>query len=250
MVCHRRLKLLTYNIHSGIGRDGRYDLDRIGDLLEEEAPDVIALQEVNRGMHRTNRDDQPRLLANRLKMNEYFSMTTRRDGGEFGLCVLSTFTLLHRQEYDITYNALREPRMCVRVDIDLGDRSMLHIFNCHLGLAKNERVFQREQMISAAILLAEDVHHPVVLMGDFNDKPVSVVHRQLRTHFNDTFKALGKRSPPTFRYGLLRLRLDHVYVSPDLLVLDAWVKKAGTAQVASDHRPVVSMIEVKLKTTA
>src|SRR5688572_8514239 len=35
----RQLKLLTYNVHSGIGTDKRYDLDRIEQVLREERPD-------------------------------------------------------------------------------------------------------------------------------------------------------------------------------------------------------------------
>ena len=39
----RRLKLMTYNIHSGVGVDGRYDLGRIRRVLNDEQPDIAAL---------------------------------------------------------------------------------------------------------------------------------------------------------------------------------------------------------------
>ena len=45
----RRLTLLTYNIHSGVGTDGRYDLGRIGRVLQAARPDVAALQELECG---------------------------------------------------------------------------------------------------------------------------------------------------------------------------------------------------------
>ena len=66
-------------------------------------------------------------------------------------------------------------------------------------------------MVSDAILLSKELHHPVVVMGDFNDRPISVVHRTLRKHFTDAFTAAGKRWGPTFRVGPIPFRLDHIY---------------------------------------
>ncbi len=43
------MRLLSYNIHKGIGgRDRRYRLERIVDVIESENPDFICLQEVDR----------------------------------------------------------------------------------------------------------------------------------------------------------------------------------------------------------
>ncbi|WP_153487628.1 endonuclease/exonuclease/phosphatase family protein [Segnochrobactrum spirostomi] len=54
------MKLATYNIQYGIGRDGIYDLARaVGTVAEA---DVIAFQEVERGFARTFHDDQPALI--------------------------------------------------------------------------------------------------------------------------------------------------------------------------------------------
>ena len=58
------MRLLTYNIHKGIGgRDRRYDLSRIIEVIEEENPDLICLQEVDHGVRRSRFHDQPQLLA-------------------------------------------------------------------------------------------------------------------------------------------------------------------------------------------
>ncbi len=54
------MKLATYNIQYGIGRDGSYDLARaVGTVADA---DVIAFQEVERGFARTFQDDQPALI--------------------------------------------------------------------------------------------------------------------------------------------------------------------------------------------
>ena len=58
------MKIVTYNIQYGLGRDGRVDLDRIAE--EIAGADVIALQEVERFWSRSGGVDQPRLIARRF----------------------------------------------------------------------------------------------------------------------------------------------------------------------------------------
>ncbi len=55
------VKLVTYNIQYGLGRDGRYDLARIAAAVRDA--DVIALQEVERHWQRSGMLDEPAALA-------------------------------------------------------------------------------------------------------------------------------------------------------------------------------------------
>jgi endonuclease/exonuclease/phosphatase family metal-dependent hydrolase len=109
--------------------------------------------------------------------------------------VLSAFPVVHHQQYDLSYGSHREPRYCLRVDLEMEPGAVLHVFNCHLGLTARERTFQRKQMLSDAILLGEELHHPVVVMG------IS-----------------------TICAGPVPIRLDHIYVSGGVRVLDCRVR--------------------------
>jgi endonuclease/exonuclease/phosphatase family metal-dependent hydrolase len=236
----KQLKILTYNIHSGVGRDGRCDLGRIQRILAEEQAAVAAIQEIER----TTGADQVNELAMGLPATASFCATRPAGGGAFGLAVLSPLRVLQCEKYDLSYGRAREPRYCLRTDLEVESGAVLHVFNCHLGLGAWERRFQRDRMLSDAILLSEQLHHPVVLMGDFNDSPLSVVHSGLRRHFRDAFRAAGRRWGPTFRAGVIPIRLDYIYVSPGIRVLDCVVRKDPLARVASDHLPVLATIEV------
>ena len=55
------MRIVTYNIQYGRGKDGRFDLDRIAE--EVVGADLIALQEVERFWSRSGGADQPRLIA-------------------------------------------------------------------------------------------------------------------------------------------------------------------------------------------
>jgi endonuclease/exonuclease/phosphatase family metal-dependent hydrolase len=239
-----RLTCVTYNIHSGVGVDRRYDLQRIRRVLDEARADVICLQEVNCGSWRPGHDDQVRALAQGLEATPSFCAVRREAQGAFGMAVISRFPVVQRQEYDLSYGRSREPRYCQRVDLAVAPERVLHVFNCHLGLAVRERRFQRDRMLSDAVLLGEDLRHPVILMGDFNDSPISVVHRRLRAHFTDAFTAAGRRWGPTFKAGPVPLRLDRIYCSRNIRVLDCRVRNDGLGRVASDHLPVVAALDV------
>ena len=236
----RRLKLLTYNIHSGIGRDGRYDLSRVRRILDEEQPAVAALQEIER----TAEADQVNELASGLPATASFCATRPAGEGAFGLATLSALRVLQCEKYDLSYGSACEPRFCLRTDLEVEPGAVLHVFNCHLGLTVRERRFQRDRMLSDAILLSESLHHPVVLMGDFNDRPLTVIHSSLRRHFRDAYRASGRRWGPTFHVGVIPIRLDYIYLSPEIRVLDCVVRKDAAARAASDHLPVIATVEV------
>ena len=235
----RRLKLLTYNIHSGVGTDGRYDPGRIRRILEEEQPLITALQEVESGAD----GDQADALAAGLPAIASFCATRASGKGSFGIATLSPLRVVQCEKYDLSYRG-SEPRYCLRTDLEVEPGAMLHVFNCHLGLALRERRFQRDRMLSDAILLSRELHHPVVLMGDFNDSPVSVIHSRLRRHFRDAYRASGRRWGPTFRAGIIPIRLDYIYVSRGIRVGDCLVRKDALARAASDHLPVAATVEV------
>ncbi|MBC7738256.1 MAG: endonuclease/exonuclease/phosphatase family protein [Candidatus Saccharibacteria bacterium] len=58
------LRLASYNIQYGKGKDGRYDLQRIVADLGDR--DIIALQEVEVNFHRSGMVDQPAVIAGML----------------------------------------------------------------------------------------------------------------------------------------------------------------------------------------
>ena len=58
------MKLVSYNIQYGLGKDGAYDLARIADEVREG--DIIALQEVERFWQRSGVIDEPQAIADHL----------------------------------------------------------------------------------------------------------------------------------------------------------------------------------------
>src|SRR5689334_20821686 len=77
-------RVMTYNIQHGAGMDHKVDLLRTGDAIKHEQPDVVALQEVDKGVERTDKRDLTAELAAMTGMSGYFSNNFYFQGGEYG----------------------------------------------------------------------------------------------------------------------------------------------------------------------
>src|SRR5437763_4095359 len=105
------MRLLSYNIHKGIGGiDRRYKLDRVWRVIEDEQPDLVCLQEVTADAWRTKYHDQPDLLANRFQPRDLcFQMNVRYNRGGYGNLVLSRWAFRWQRHVSLRMQT-RKPR--------------------------------------------------------------------------------------------------------------------------------------------
>src|SRR5688572_20790687 len=82
------LRVLTYNIHHGVGKDSDLDLSRIASVISAANPDVVSLQEVDNGVPRSSSVNQVARLAELTGMQSYFGKARNLDGGSYGNGVL------------------------------------------------------------------------------------------------------------------------------------------------------------------
>src|ERR1700687_6094305 len=68
-----KVRVMTYNIHVGVGMDKKMDLQRIADVINQEHPDLVALQEVDRGVKRTHGVDEIAELGRMTRMEYAFA---------------------------------------------------------------------------------------------------------------------------------------------------------------------------------
>lgn len=231
------LTLVSYNIHSGIGTDGRFDLNRVGEVLREINADIIALQEVGDFRHMTSREDQPEHLAEMLGLHMAFGPNVVRNGRRYGNAILTRRPILKSKNYDLSVRR-REPRGALRCDLDLGGGRQLHVFCLHLGLRIRERRAQEALLLSSDILRDAVRKDPVVVCGDFNYWGNGPVPALVRKAIHDAALELGNAAP-TYPSRLPLLRLDRIYVDVSVQPLDIQPYRTKLARSASDHLPLV-----------
>jgi len=230
------MRLLSWNIHKGIGgRDRRYSLARIIDCIEAENPDIVCLQEVDRHVRRSRRDDQPRLLARSFRAHAVFQPTVHVGDGAYGNLVLSRWPFTSRHRITLRL-AGRKPRGAQLLVVD-SPEGPLHLVHTHLGLAEAERRWQVDRLLGHMLFRAAD-GHPTVIVGDFNDWRDALGGGTLADRGFAQVTSPASRFR-TFPAWLALGSLDKAFVRGGVDVRHARVVRTSLAKVASDHLPLV-----------
>ena len=239
-----KLRILTWNIHKCIGGlDRRYDPKRIADTIAHYAPDLALLQEVDRGVPRSNGDHQVDLLGELCGYGHrtWFPNVRVRGGGEYGNAILSRYPLDDARNIDLTVAPKKRRSVLhavARVRHDDHERSV-HVFNMHLGLAQYERRIQLGTFLDSHPF--HGLHHdtPVIVGGDLNDVWGNLGSLLAPSGFR------GRERPPrTFpAWGPLRA-LDSIYVRGRLELQHLMRGEIDLARRASDHRPLIADVEM------
>ena len=160
------MRLLSYNIHKGIGgRDRRYRIERVVDVIEAENPDLICLQEVDRNVRRTRNDDQPGKLAEALNaVASLYQLNVHwKKGGGYGNLVLSRWPFRKTHQLSLRMKR-RKPRGAQLAEVETPE-GPLHLVHWHLGLAERERHWQVGHLLEHP-LFRESAGLPTLIAGD------------------------------------------------------------------------------------
>ena len=241
------LRVMTYNVHACVGMDGKLDAERIARVIARARPDVVALQELDAGRARSFGMDQAHLIARYLAMEFHFHPALHIEGERYGDAILT-----HLPQRLISAAALPgladkpnlEPRGALWIALDLHGRTV-QIINTHLGLYPRERVVQVDALLGGDWLANERCQAPVILCGDFNALPSSPTCRRLGAQLRDAqTEAKGHRPGATFSSRMPSMRIDHIFISPELKVSTIEIAHSELARVASDHLPLLAEIRI------
>jgi endonuclease/exonuclease/phosphatase family metal-dependent hydrolase len=231
------MRLLTYNIHKAIGgRDRRYSLERIIEVIEGENPDIICLQEVDRHVRRSRHHDQPRLLSEVFHAaGAMYQLNVHIKGGGYGNLLLSRWPLKAHHQISLRLRT-KKPRGAQIAVID-SPEGPLQVVNWHLGLAERERHWQVEHLLTHH-LFREASDLPTVIAGDTNDWRETLARGPFARH--GFVQVTHPRSRfRTFPAYMPVGSLDKAFIRGTLEVRRAHVVRTPTARCASDHLPLV-----------
>jgi endonuclease/exonuclease/phosphatase family metal-dependent hydrolase len=239
----RRLRIVTYNVHSCFGTDRKLDPARVADVIAECEADIVALQEVDVARARSGGIDQAQTIANHLRMVSHFHPALHLEEERYGDALLTALpTRLVKAE---GLPSRGEPRGALWVEVPVGD-ILLQIFVTHLGLLGAERMRQTEALIGPGWLGADMPDNArVILAGDLNAVSRSASYRMLQRRLRDVQVVAGGRPAGTFPSRLPLLRIDHIFVDEEIGVRRSFVHDSPLARRASDHLPLCADIEIE-----
>jgi endonuclease/exonuclease/phosphatase family metal-dependent hydrolase len=231
-----RVRVMTYNIHHAVGMDQKLKLERIAEVIKDAKPDFVALQEVDKGVSRSEKQDQAAELGRMTGMHAIFGKAVDWDGGDYGGAVLSRYPIVSSKVYKLPVTGGREPRVAVAVRVKPPGLPEMQFVGVHL-----EHQHEGDRLAQAKQLKAELDQIPsrnIILAGDFNAQPdTAAVEVFTKAGWENV--SGGEKSFPA-PYPLRKI--DWVMVPQE----SAWkmVKSDVVAErMASDHRPVVVELE-------
>ncbi len=230
------LRVLSYNIHHAEGLDRKLDLERIARVISDSEADLVALQEVDRLVKRSEGVDQPARLGELTRMGPIFEKNIDLQGGEYGNAILSRLPVESYRHHLLPRHGNNEQRGLLLARIHTAAGPLIFMAT-HL----DHQADDAERMESvAAIRRLTDAHPglPVILAGDMNASPDSRVLAEFRSFLFDTCPSdlPDALSYPADQPGE---RIDYILYSADPRLRPIGYRILDEP-VASDHRPVLA----------
>lgn len=218
------IKIVSYNIHSGVDKDMFPTLFDIIDFLKNCDADIICLQEVNES---AKVGFQVSSLKEELGMNSHFGANVVNLNSNYGLVTYSKYRII-RQNH-VYLSSSKEQRGMLHTVIDVKGKN-LNIINVHLGTDKEEQEEQLKELQAFVDKLGDE---PYIIAGDFNAANISLDSNSI-----DVAKKLDKSNILTFSLGIERI--DYIFVSQDIVPINYRV----IIKKLSDHYPILAKLKI------
>jgi endonuclease/exonuclease/phosphatase family metal-dependent hydrolase len=236
------VRVMTYNLHSGFNAKGALDIEAIAQVIEKEDPDIVALQEVSRGWVISARLDMLTWLSQRLGM-PYLSGPTADPF--WGNALLSKFPIVRSENRKLLPLDLPIRRGYLSAVLDLGAGESLQVIATHFHHSRDpmhpsEDESDVRQLQTSAVIESWNGATRTILLGDFNARPSAPEMSALKqAGLLDVMEQSEPHNARTWRSDNPTVRIDYMWVSPDLKAISAQV----LATTASDHLPVIGIVD-------
>lgn len=194
-----------------------FTLNKIIKYLKELDADIICLQEILY--------NQFAILKQSLKLDGVFAANINKPTLMYGIATLSKNEILDKKH--IFLKSKGEQRGLLHTNI-FSKICSVDVINTHLGLDKDERKEQLNQIVDYTNRLRK----AKVICGDFNEKNIFI------SIFNDSAIYTNNQSIATFEKS--NARIDYILVDKSLGIYKYKVDKINL----SDHYPIIT--EIKL----
>ncbi len=234
-----QIKVMSYNIHYGIGMDDQKDLQRIAKVIMDQRPDLVGLQEIGDSAMAAK-------LGELTGMQFVFGPSLGNMSG-YGDAILSKYPFEWVNNYSIP-SASSSRYQVMGIDVDLssvfGESTKIRFINTHFDWLKT--IGSEEARLAAVEVIekgffGDKQNLPTVLTGDLNAVPSSEPLKRLESK-GWIYCSLGNKlytirsTNPTRQIDYILFRPASGWEVVDVKVLDE--------PVASDHLPIVMTLKL------
>lgn len=238
----RVLKVMSYNIHHANppskAKEGLIDIDAVAAVILKQKPDLVGIQETDKGTKRSGNVDEAALLGQKTGMHAQFFKAIDYDGGDYGLTILSHYPIQSFSKVNLPQAMKGEARILSYITVNIPGKGKLTFANTHLDATHpdSNRIVQMKRIIAEL----GNKQGPVIIVGDFNSEASKEPIRILDQHFRRTCVNSCAFTIPEMRPNKT---IDYIAIkNADWPVLEHTVIPET---YASDHRPVVATFQLK-----
>ncbi len=229
------IRVMNYNLHNGFDQMGHLGLEALAQVIEAENPDVVGLQEVNRGWVINGSTDMLAWLSHRLDMPYVWGPTA---DPLWGNAVLSRLPLNNTNMQPLPTPDLLLKRGFIWANVNVGNGDYLDIINTHYHHKPDGSDIRVDQ--SQAIMDYWAERPSTLIMGDLNAEAptpeIQLFHQQGFLDVLDEDNVVpGYTNDARNPYR----RIDYIFITPDLTPGNATIPP----EPASDHLPVVTDVQ-------
>lgn len=230
------VRVMTYDLNNGFNTKGKLNIEEIAQVIENNNPDIVALQEVSRGWVINGRLDMLAWLSQRLHMPYVFGPTADQFAGN---AILSRYPILAYSREDLPSSGLLIPSSLILALIEVGENERFKVITTDLYDAHEDVTLRLLEAESIVAFLNGISSGRIVFLGSINAEPDSGEIRTLhQTQLMDAAANIDQELVYTFASDNPQQRIDYIWTSYDLQATDVQVPLS----TASDHMPVVAVI--------
>lgn len=233
------IRVMTYNIHACVppSKPDTVDIGAIAQTISKGNPDIVFLQEVDKGTNRNGyTHDQAKEIADLLNMNFYFYSARSYLRGFYGVAILSKYPINTIKKYNLTQESdATEQRVLGTALVDLPGIDSATIAVTHL---QHNSATNRMQQVRDIVNAVGGKTGKLILGGDFNElETATEFFSILDGAFTRT--CIGGSCPRTFSAQNPSSVIDYLAYSP-ATAFSVNSHSVINEFYASDHLPVVA----------
>ena len=232
------LRVITYNLHKGVGPRRRDILGEAVDALERRRPDVLLCQEVFHGASEALH--QCRFITEVLGHTFVFGPNSFYRRGCHGNATFARLPVDGHRNVDVTESRL-ERRGILHTTLSADGGRALEVFNVHFSLTGRQRRRQWRRLLS---VLPADPATPALVCGDFNDWSNSIDRLARRSGaLHSALWDVDRTGRATFPARRPVFGLDRIYFR-GLALRSVEVLRGAPWTDLSDHLPIEATLEI------
>lgn len=223
-------RIMSYNIRNCIGMDGKMDIDRLAGVINDAAPNIVAIQELDSMTSRTGKKDILGELAERTKLYPVFAGAIDFSGGKYGIGMLS-------KDKPISHKAMPLPGREEARAFLIVEFKKYYVCCTHLSLTEADR--ETSVKLIAEALNGLNTKKPVFFAGDLNAKPNSKTIEL----FNEHFYMLSDPALNTIPSDGPKECIDYIFQLKNRKQVKVSDYKVMYGVTASDHLPIYNDVK-------